>query len=241
MARTIPPEERLIFALDVSTAREALDWVQRLRGEVRFFKIGLELFLGGGWDVVHRIHDQGVRIFLDLKLLDIPQTVSRALKVIGRHVDAPMFVTVHGFTGGLDPAQQAAIDPRLKLLGVTLLTSQGPADLAALGIALSPADYVLRLAERSLALGCAGVVASGEEAARLRRRLGPEAILVVPGVRPAGGSRDDQQRVSTPWQAIGAGADYLVVGRPIREAADPPAAARAIQEEIRTALSAPTP
>jgi orotidine-5'-phosphate decarboxylase len=233
MAR-IPSAERLIFALDVPDPAQALAWVRRLSPTVRFYKVGLELFLAGGWDVVHRIGDEGASLFLDLKLLDIPQTVTGALRSIEKHVLHPMLLTLHAFNSGLDPALRAALDPRIKLLGVTVLTSQSEADLRALGVTLPLPEYVARLAARARAAGCDGVVASPQEAAALRRQLGPEFLIVTPGVRPAGPAlaQDDQARTATPAQAIAAGADYLVVGRPIRDAKDPLAAAPANQAEI---------
>lgn len=230
---------RLIFALDVSSPDEALDWVRRLSPTVRFYKVGLELFLAGGWDVVHRVRDLGGNLFLDLKLLDIPQTIARALRVVSAHVDGPLLLTVHGFNAPLTPAVKAELDPRLKLLAVTVLTSQSEADLRAMGVSLSVQDHALRLAERARAAGFDGVIASGREAAVLRQRLGPDFLIVTPGIRPVEATvrGDDQARTMTPAAAIRAGADYLVVGRPIRDAADPLAAAQAIQAEIAAALA----
>ena len=237
MAR-IPADERLIFALDVSSPEEALGWVRRLSPVVKFYKVGWELFLAGGWDVVHRVRDLGGNLFLDLKLLDIPQTVARALRVVNAHVDRPMLLTLHGFIASVDPALKAALDPRLKLLAVTVLTSQSEADLRALGIAQSVQDYALHIAGRARSSGFDGVIASGQEARALRQRLGPDFLIVTPGIRPSGPAvrQDDQARAVTPAEAIRAGADYLVVGRPIRDAGDPLAAAGAIQAEIAAAL-----
>jgi orotidine-5'-phosphate decarboxylase len=230
--------ERLIFALDISSPDEALAWVRRLSPVVKFYKVGWELFLAGGWDVVHRVRDLGGNLFLDLKLLDIPQTVARALRIIETHVDRPMLLTLHGFNAAIDPALKASLDPRLKLLAVTVLTSQSQADLRAMGVGLSVQDYALRIAERARDNGFDGVIASGQEAAALRQRLGPDFLIVTPGIRPAGPAvrQDDQARVTTPAAAIRSGADYLVVGRPIRDAADPLAVAQAIQAEIAAAL-----
>jgi orotidine-5'-phosphate decarboxylase len=237
MAR-IPSDERLIFALDVSSPDEALGWVRRLSPVVRFYKVGLELFLAGGWDAVHRVRDLGGNLFLDLKLLDIPQTVTRALRIVNTHVDRPMLLTLHGFIANVDPALKAALDPRLKLLAVTVLTSQSEADLRALGIGQSVQDYALHIAARARSSGFDGVIASGQEARALRQRLGPDFLIVTPGIRPSGPAvrQDDQARAVTPAEAIRAGADYLVVGRPIRDAGDPLAAAGAIQAEIAAAL-----
>lgn len=230
---------RLIFALDVSSPDEALDWVRRLSPTVRFYKVGLELFLASGWDVVRRVRELGGNLFLDLKLLDIPQTIARALRVVSAHVDGPLLLTVHGFNAPLTPAVKAELDPRLKLLAVTVLTSQSETDLQAMGVSLSVQDYALQLAERARAAGFDGVIASGREAAVLRQRLGPDFLIVTPGIRPAEAAvrGDDQARTMTPAAAIRAGADYLVVGRPIRDAADPLAAAQAIQAEIVAALA----
>jgi orotidine-5'-phosphate decarboxylase len=241
MARNPPigsNDERLIFALDVSSPDDALAWVKRLSPTVKFYKVGWELFLAGGWDIVHRVRDLGGNVFLDLKLLDIPQTVTRALRIIESHVDRPMLLTLHGFNNAFDAKFKASLDPRLKLLAVTVLTSQSQADLKAMGIGLPVQEYALQIAERARASGFDGVIASGQEAEALRKRLGPDFLVVTPGIRPAGPAvqKDDQARTATPAEAIRSGADYLVVGRPIRDAADPIAVATSIQSEIAAAL-----
>jgi orotidine-5'-phosphate decarboxylase len=229
----------LIFALDFPSPDEALDWVRRLSPAVSFYKVGLELFFAGGWDVVRRIGERGGSLFLDLKLLDIPETIARALRIVSAHVERPMLLTLHGLNAPLAPALKAELDPRLKLLAVTVLTSQSEADLRSMGVNLSVRDLALKLAERAHAAAFDGVIASGQEAAALRKRLGPDFLIVTPGIRPAGAAvrGDDQVRTMTPAAAIRAGADYLVVGRPIRDAADPLAAAQAIQAEIAAALA----
>ncbi|HUJ75012.1 MAG TPA: orotidine-5'-phosphate decarboxylase [bacterium] len=238
--RPHPPaaHERLIFALDVANLPEALDWVSRLRGQVRVFKVGLELFLAGGWDAVHQIARAGGPVFLDLKLLDIPATVRSALRQISSHADALRMVTVHAASAV--SLAEAGLDARLQVLAVPVLTSVSSADLHALGVRqdLALPDYVLLLARRAMGLGCHGVITSPHEARVVRQALGPACLIVTPGVRPTWAvlPGDDQQRAATPAQAIAAGADHLVVGRPIRDAADPVDAARRIQEEIAQAL-----
>lgn len=229
--------ERLIVALDAQEPEEALALVERLRPRVRLFKVGLELFLRGGPAVLDALRRQEVRVFLDLKLLDIPATVRGALQVILAH-DAVALTTIHAFNQVDVRAVREAVPSGCRVLGVTLLTSMGEADLQALGIQATPQDYVLSLAERARAGGCDGVVASGAEAAALRQAFGEDFLLVTPGVRPAGAdvAGDDQARVTTPEAAIAAGADYVVVGRPIRTAPDPLVAVQDIQEGIARGL-----
>ncbi len=230
--------ERLIFALDVDSADEAENLVRLLAAEVGVFKVGLELFVAQGPEVLARLRRAGARaIFLDLKLHDIPATMRAAAKSAAAHgVD---LLTCH--------CEQAGIFSDLdlgstKLLGVTVLTSLGPEDLAAMGFPAElrdPAALVVRRAELALAAGCHGVVCSGLEAARVRAALGPEALVVCPGIRPAGGiSADDQKRIVTPDKAMAAGASHIVVGRPIRTARDPLTAARAVVQSLAQGLAA---
>ena len=236
MASSIPVERRLIFALDVPEPRDALIWVKQLKGAVHHYKVGLELFLAGGWDIVHAVAMESGPVFLDVKLLDIPATTGRALRLIAAHVPDVWLATTHLFNGMALAADLRAELKGLSVVTVPLLTSMSPADLTEAGIAAPASDYVLDQARRAQAKGYDGVVASGQEAARLRAALGADFLIVCPGIRPAGAAPQDQSRVVTPSQAIRAGANYLVVGRPIRDAQNPVAAARAIQDEIAAAV-----
>lgn len=223
MAR--PGSDRLIFPLDVETLEQALPLVERLRGSVGIFKVGLELFSAAGPEAVRAIRAaSGAGVFLDVKLHDIPATVEGAARVL-RKV-GPAMLTVHASGGKamLEAAVRAA-GPDVLVLGVTRLTSLE-----------ASVDEVCELARVAREAGCGGVVCSGAEAAAVRQAVGPGLRIVCPGVRPAGGDRGDQARVVTPESAIQAGADYLVCGRPIRDAADPVAAANAIADEIARTL-----
>lgn len=228
--KTIPPEERLIFALDVSSTAEAERLVGLLGDAVRFYKLGLELFMTGGYfDLLERLHDRGCKTFVDLKLFDVPETVQRAVAALGpRH---PTFVSVHGNDGIVEAACKAK--GAIKILAVTVLTSLDRGDLRDLGFDCEPRELVLSRAKRALALGCDGVVSSGLEASALRDGLGDKLVIVTPGIRPVDNRPvDDQKRVASPQDALSNGADYIVVGRPIRDAKDPRAAAMGIQETI---------
>jgi len=236
-------KERVIFALDVPGAAEARAWVERLVGEVGAFKVGLELFVAAGPDLVRELVARGERVFLDLKFHDIPATVAAATRVaaglgaflVNLHaLAAPEAMARAAETARAGAAQAGR--PAPKLLAVTVLTSHRERDLAAIGLLGPPAAAVLRLATRARDAGLDGVVASPLEAARIRQ-LWPAAVIVTPGVRPAGAALGDQARVATPAGAVANGADYLVVGRPIRDAADPVAAARAIAAELEAAVS----
>ncbi len=226
--------DRLIYALDVPSSGEALAWVDRLSGEVGAFKVGLELFVAAGPGLVREIAARGERVFLDLKFHDIPATVAGACEVAGQL--GAWLVNLHALAGeaalarGAEAARAGAARAGLappQVIAVTVLTSHGPADLEALGLAGPLEDSVLRFAALARRAGLDGVVASAREAPAIRA-LWPEALIVTPGVRPAGAAAGDQVRVVTPEQARRAGADRVVVGRPIRDAADPVAAARAI-------------
>jgi orotidine-5'-phosphate decarboxylase len=232
--RPVPPEDRLIFALDVPTGEEARRLVAILQEAVRFYKVGLELFLAAGFPLVDWLLEQDKQVFLDLKLYDIPETVARAVRQIRKR--PVTFTTVHGNDGILEAACREKGD--LGILAVTVLTSLDQAGLRDLGISVDVHDLVLSRARRALEIGCAGVIASGQEARRLKETLGGELAIVTPGIRPAaepGGSRpaDDQKRVVTVEDAIRGGADYLVIGRPIRDAADPYQAALHIQGTLQ--------
>jgi len=230
-SRRIPNRERLIFALDVPDLRGAKELVAQLGDSVVFYKIGLELAASRDYfELLDWLVGQDKKVFTDLKLYDIPATVSAAVRQLAR--GGASFLTVHGDRGVAEAAAQAKGD-RLKVLAVTVLTSVAPADLADMGIALTVEELVLKRARLAVAAGCDGVIASGLEAAPLRAALPAEALIVTPGIRPAEGARtDDQRRVVTPTLAFRSGADHIVVGRPIRDAADPYQAASAIQEEI---------
>jgi orotidine-5'-phosphate decarboxylase len=230
--------ERLIFALDVNTADEAENLVRMLASEAGVFKVGLELFISQGPEILARLRRAGAQaIFLDLKLHDIPATMRAAAKSAAQHgVD---LLTCHceqaGIFNGLDLGGT-------KLLGVTVLTSLGPEDLAAMGYPkelTDPRALVVKRAELAMAAGCAGVVCSGLEAAQVRQALGPEALVVCPGIRPADGSAsaDDQKRIVTPDMAMRNGASHIVVGRPIRTARDPLAAARTVVESLAQGMA----
>jgi orotidine-5'-phosphate decarboxylase len=227
---SIPPRERLIFALDVPDAGAARRMVDTLGDSVVFYKLGLELLMAGGYhEFVDWVVARGKKVFADLKFYDIPATVAGAVRGLnGRGVT---FTTVHGNAGIVEAAVGAAQD--LKILAVTVLTSFDRADVDELGLGAEVEPLVLARARSALAAGAAGVIASGVEAAAIRGALGPRLCIVTPGIRPAENRpADDQKRVLTVERAFAAGADYIVVGRPIRDAADPRAAAEAIQASI---------
>ncbi len=229
----IPLEERIIFALDLADPREALALVDRLAGQIRFFKVGLQLFFAGGWPVVDYIVAKGCKVMLDLKLYDIPATVQLAVRQFADR--GISFTTVHGY----GPVVEAALSAEtgIQILAVTVLTSFGAEQVNELQYQGSVDDLVLQRAQIVLKLGCHGVVCSAREATLLRQRLGQDFIMVTPGIRPSGADLNDQQRVAAPGRAIADGADYLVIGRPIRDAADPDACIKAIQREIAGALA----
>jgi orotidine-5'-phosphate decarboxylase len=223
---TLAGRDRLIFALDVPTLDEARAWVDRLAPHVGLFKIGLELFAAAGPEAVRAVaREEGPGLFLDLKLHDIPATVAGAVRAV-RRLGGVRMLTVH-VDGGREMLEAAveSAGEEICILGVTRLTS----------LAAAP-EEVAELALRAREAGCGGVVCSGAEVAAVRAAVGKRLRLVCPGVRPAGSAPGDQTRVITPREAIRAGADYLVVGRPIRDAADPARAARAIAEEIASRL-----
>lgn len=230
-ARRIANRERLIFALDVPDLEGARELVTKLADSVVFYKIGLELATSRHYfELLDWLIARDKKVFTDLKLYDIPATVSAAVRQLSR--SGASFLTVHGDRAIMEAAA-AAKGEQLEILVVTVLTSIAPRDLAEMGIGLSVEELVLQRAQQAVAAGCDGVIASGLEAAPLRAALGPRPKIVTPGIRPADASRnDDQRRVVTPTSAFRAGADHIVVGRPIRDAADPYSAAAAIQQEI---------
>jgi len=229
----IPRRERLIAALDVADAAQARALVERLGDAVHFYKIGLELFTAGGYfELLEWLRARGGKVFADLKLYDIPETVRRA--VVNLRSSGATFVTVHAERSILEAAAQGKGD--LKILAVTVLTSFDQRAIADMGYAGSVEDLVLQRARAALDAGCDGVIASGLEAPRIRAEFGTRLLVVTPGVRPAGSGAQDQKRVVDVAQAFANGADYIVVGRPIRDAQDPRAAALAIQAGIATAF-----
>jgi len=229
----IPSRERLIFALDVADLEQAQKLIRQLGDSVEFYKLGLEVFLSGHYfELMSELKENGKKVFADLKLFDIPATVAAAVRQLSKHrVD---FCTVHGNDSMLKAAAEAKGD--MQILAVTALTSLDQGDLNDLGFECDARTLVLSRARRALALGCDGVVSSGLEVSALREHADPRLITVCPGIRPVHND-DDQQRVMTPYAAIKDGADYLVVGRPIKAADDPRAAAEAIQADISRALA----
>jgi orotidine-5'-phosphate decarboxylase len=230
----IPREERLIAALDVASAEQARSLVERLGDSVRFYKVGLELFMAGGmFELIDWLTKKGNRVFADLKFFDIPETVAAAVR--GLRNRGVTFATVHGNQGMLEAAGDAKGE--VKILAVTVLTSLDQGDLDDLGFRCDVEKLVLSRARRALEAGCDGVIASGIEAPALKRELGERLLVVTPGIRPVQNRpSDDQKRTVDVAQAFANGADYIVVGRPIRLAADPRAAAQAIQETIARAF-----
>lgn len=227
------PRERLIVALDLPSVEAARALVERLDDSVSFYKVGMELIYGGGGLALAReLIGSGRRVFVDLKLHDIPHTVERATAQIATL--GATFLTVHAYPQTMRAAKAGAEGSGLKLLGVTVLTSADDSDLAEAGYAFGARELVSRRARQAEEIGLAGIVASPAEAAPLRAE-GRRLTLVCPGVRPAGGEAGDQKRVATPARAVADGADYLVVGRPITGAPDPRAAAEAIIQEIAAA------
>ena len=225
--------EKLIVALDFPRAAAALEAVHQLEGLVQWFKIGLELYLAEGNSIVEQVRGLGYSVFLDLKLHDIPNTVAGAVRSVAKTGAGMLTVHTAGGRAMLTAAHEAAgtMSSGPKLLAVTVLTSMDAAQLAATGVNSSPHDQVSRLAEMAYSSGIRGFVASAEEVSSLRAAYS-SATLVIPGIRPAGAAVGDQKRVATPASAIAAGADFLVIGRPITQAADPAAAAQAILDEI---------
>ena len=229
----IPRHERLIAALDVPDAAAARALAERLGDAVRFYKIGLELFSSGGYfELLAWLRGRGAKVFADLKLYDIPETVRRAVANLRGHGAA--FLTVHAERSIMEAAAREKGDT--KVLAVTVLTSFDQKSIAEMGYGGSLEDLVLARARAAKESGCDGVIASGLEAPRLRAALGPDFLIVTPGVRPAGSGAQDQKRVVDVAQAFANGADYIVVGRPIRDAADPRAAAEDIQATIARAV-----
>lgn len=229
------PKDRLIIALDLPSTEEARRVVAAIGDEGTFYKIGYQLMPIGGLDLARELTSAGKKVFLDFKFHDIGATVERGVASVVRL--GGDFLTVHAEREVLKGAVAGrGDDPRLRILGVTVLTSLTEENLADSGIAMKLEDLVLRRAEFAAEAGADGVVASAREAEAIRKRFGAALLIVTPGVRPAGAAPDDQKRVVTPAAALRAGADHLVVGRPIVAARDAAAAARAIQAEIAAAI-----
>jgi orotidine-5'-phosphate decarboxylase len=226
--------ERLIVALDLASPADAEALVAQLGRSVGVYKVGMELVFSGGLDLVHRLTGDGKQVFLDMKLLDIDNTVTRAVEAITRL--GVRFTTIHGYPQAMRAAVAARGEAPLALLAVTVLTSMDEGDLAAAGYGEPPEALVKRRARDARAAGMDGIVCSPREASLVRAQAGPDLLIVTPGVRPAGAAAGDQKRVTTPGEAIAAGADYLVVGRPVIRAPDPRRAAEAIVADIDAGL-----
>ncbi|WP_291298916.1 orotidine-5'-phosphate decarboxylase [Elioraea sp.] len=239
LARPTTPAARLIAALDTPDPARAAGWARALGRDVGLVKVGLELFVAHGPSAVAAVAEAGTPVFLDLKLHDIPNTVAGATRSAATLGVAMLTLHAGGGEAMIAAAREAAEKAagtagamRPMLLAVTVLTSLGAADLAATGVAGGPAQQVLRLGQLAIAAGADGLVCSAHEVAPLRATLGPDVALVVPGIRPAGADAGDQKRVMTPEQAVAAGADWLVLGRPLTGAPDPAEAARAIAASL---------
>ncbi|MGD9762229.1 MAG: orotidine-5'-phosphate decarboxylase [Candidatus Binatia bacterium] len=228
-------QSRLIFALDVASVREALRLVDLLRDEVGLFKVGKQLFLHAGPDIIRQIKERGGEVFLDLKFHDIPRTVAKAgaeatrlgVRMFDVHASGSVAMMRHTIAE-VNKVSRTEHTVRPKLLAVTVLTSLNQDDLKRLGVRSGIESQVVRLAKLAREAGMDGVVASPHEVARIRRECGRRFLIITPGIRPPKGTMDDQKRVMTPEAAVRAGANYLVVGSPIRDAPDPVAAARSI-------------
>jgi orotidine-5'-phosphate decarboxylase len=230
----IAPKDRLIVALDLPGVEPAEAMIERLGDSVTFYKIGYQLSYAGGLPLVQKLTAAGKKVFIDLKLHDIGNTVARGVESLSSL--GATFLTVHAYPQTMQAAVEARGNSGPKILAVTVLTSYNEADVEEAGYRLTIADLVATRARQAKALGVDGIVCSPEEVAALRAIVGEAMSLVTPGIRPAGSASGDQKRIMTPARAIAAGADYLVVGRPIVEAADPKAAADSIQAEIAQAL-----
>ncbi|CAG0910810.1 unnamed protein product [Cyprideis torosa] len=236
IVKDIDLKERLIVALDVADVGEAKAIVKRCESHVHYFKVGLQLFVAGWFDTVDWIVDRGHKVMLDLKFFDIPETVKLAVQQVSGH--GVSMLTIHGNDPIIRAAQEEKGD--IRLLAVTVLTSFGEEDMRAHGMTGSVEDLVSYRAKRAVEMGCDGLVASGLEAARLRREVGDQPLIVTPGIRPGANispGGDDQKRIVTAARAVADGADHVVVGRPITKAFDPLAVIETMQKEIAQALA----
>ena len=229
----IAPKDRLIVALDLSGVAQAEAMIAKLGDSVSFYKIGYQLGYAGGLPLVRQLSDSGKKVFVDLKLHDIGNTVARGVESVAKL--GATFLTVHAYPQTMHAAVEARGGAKLRLLAVTVLTSYDDSDLAAAGYDFTVPELVAERAAQARDIGIDGLVCSAEEAIRLRALIRPSMVLVTPGIRPAGAAAGDQKRVMTPAAAIRAGADYLVVGRPIVAAPNPKAAAEAIVADIAAA------
>jgi len=230
----VAPRERLIVALDVSDVRSAEAMVERLGDAVTFYKIGYQLAFAGGLPLIRALAGAGKKVFADLKLHDIGNTVARGVESVAKL--GATFLTVHAYPQTMQAAIEGRAGTALKLLAVTVLTSYDDSDLHAAGYRLGVTELVEARALQAHALGIDGLVCAAEEVADVRKTVGMRMVLVTPGIRPAGGDAADQKRVATPEHAISSGADYLVVGRPITAASDPKNAAESIVASIEQAM-----
>jgi orotidine-5'-phosphate decarboxylase len=233
VAVPLSPRDRLIVALDLNTPRDAEAMVERLGDAVTFYKIGYQLAFAGGLSLANTLIGAGKRVFLDMKLHDIENTVAKGVENVARL--GVTFLTIHAFPQTMKAAVAARRGSSLKVLAVTVLTSYDDIDLAESGYAMGVDALVARRAQQAQDIGVDGLVCSAEEASPLRLVVGGDMLLVTPGIRPEGAAHGDQKRVMTPAQAIGATADYLVVGRPITAASDPKACVEAIVAEMTKA------
>jgi orotidine-5'-phosphate decarboxylase len=233
---SIAPRDRLIVALDVGSVEQAEAMVARLGDAVSFYKIGYQLGFAGGLPLARQLADKGKKVFVDLKLHDIGHTVARGVESVAKL--GATFLTVHAYPQTMKAAVEARGASPLQILAVTVLTSYDDADLHAAGYRIGVADLVEARAQQAQLLGVDGLVCSPEESTALRKIVGHQMRLVTPGIRPAGSATGDQKRIMTPARAIAAGSDYLVIGRPIMDAADPKAVAEAVVAEIGPALAA---
>ena len=231
----IAPRDRLIVPLDLPGVPQAEAMIARLGDSVTFYKIGYQLAYAGGLPLVRQLAEAGKKVFVDLKLHDIGNTVARGVESVAKL--GATFLTVHAYPQTMKAAVEGRAGSDLKILAVTVLTSYDDGDLHAAGYRLGVSDLVEARAQQAQLLGIDGLVCSPEEAASLHKIVGHQMVLVTPGIRPAGSATGDQKRIMTPGRAIAAGADYLVVGRPVLEAADPRAAAGRHRSGDRTGAS----
>ncbi len=224
----IPLDKRIIFALDVDSPKEAKDWVLLLEGQITFFKVGLELFLAGGFEIVDWIINRDLDVMLDLKLYDVPRTVQSAIRQIDKY--CPTFTTVHGDQAIMEAAASAA--ENTEILAVTVLTSLDQNDLQDLGMSTDTKSLVMRRTQQSIDAGLGGVVCSGQEVSNLRNKLGNGFYTVVPGIRSKHQAKEDQKRTVTAAEAFRSGADHIVVGSLIRNAEDPNKEAEDLLDDI---------
>src|SRR6476469_9926561 len=230
----IAPKDRLIVALDLPGVAEAEAMIAKLGDSVSFYKIGYQLAYAGGLPLARQLSGAGKKVFLDLKMHDIGNTVARGVESVAQL--GATFLTVHAYPQTMKAAVEGKRGSKLRILAVTVLTSYDDADLAAAGYEMDVKELASARAAQARDIGIDGLVCSAEEVAALRDIAGAGMVLVTPGIRPAGSDVGDQKRIVTPARAIKAGADYLVVGRPVLEAADPKESAEAIVAEIRTAI-----